>query len=195
MSLDGDVIVKRGQARLAIAGVMVEPPPGSFVQAAAAAEAQMVEIVLAAVGKAKRVADLFSGLGTFTFALARRAPVLAVDSEASLLAVLRHGFAHAQGLKPVEAKQRDLMLEPLSPKELEPFDAVVFDPPRAGAQAQAERIARSKVAVAVAVSCNPATLARDARALIDGGFKLERVAPIDQFAFTPHLEAVAVFKR
>jgi 23S rRNA (uracil1939-C5)-methyltransferase len=155
----------------------------------------MVTLVVAAIGKAKRVADLFCGVGTFAFPLARKARVLAVDGDAAAIAAVSAAARRAQGLKPIETKVRDLFQTPLSAKELEGSDAVVFDPPRAGAAAQAERLARCKVPTVIAVSCNPATLARDARTLVDGGYRLRAVTPIDQFRFSAHVEAVAVFER
>ena len=155
----------------------------------------MVKIACDAVGKAKRVADLFSGLGTFTFGLARRAKILAVDSDRALITALGDAARKAQGLKPIEARVRDLFHDPMSARELDDFDAAVFDPPRAGAKAQAEALAKSKVKTIVAVSCNPVTLARDIQILLDGGYKLGRVSPIDQFLFTAHIEAVAVLWR
>ena len=155
----------------------------------------MVGCILAAAGKAKRVADLFCGVGTFTFPLARRARVLAIDGEEKAIAALAAAARHAQGLKPIETKVRDLFRIPLSPKELEGLDAVVLDPARAGAEAQARQIARSGVPAAILVSCNPGTLARDARILLDGGYALESVTPIDQFLYSHHVEAVAVLRR
>jgi 23S rRNA (uracil1939-C5)-methyltransferase len=180
---------------LSFGGVRVALPVDAFVQAAPPAETIMTELVVAAIGKAKQVADLFCGLGTFAFPLARKARVLAIDGNRTALAALRDAALHAQGIKSVETKVRDLMREPLSRKELEPFGAVVLDPPRAGAKAQAEALAKSKVPVVVAVSCNPATLARDARILVDGGYKIERVTPVDQFVFSAEVEAVAVLRR
>lgn len=180
-------------ARFGTAEVVL--PPGVFLQAVAEAEEAIAEIIKAAVKKAKRIADLFSGLGAFTFPLARQGQVLAVDGDKRAIAALQRAQRCAQGLKPIEARVRDLFREPLSARELQAFDAVVFDPPRAGAKAQAEMIAKSKVPVVVAVSCNPATLARDARILIDGGYKLNAVTPIDQFVYSAHIEAVAVFCR
>ena len=163
-----------------------------FLQAAALAEAIMIERVVAAVGKAKRVCDLFSGLGTFALPLSRTATILAIDNDAKALAALNTAARNTQGLKPIEFRQRDLMREPLSRKELEDVDAVVFDPPRAGAEAQAQSLAKSKVGTVVAVSCNPATLARDVAILLDGGYELQSLLPIDQFLYSNHLEAIAV---
>jgi 23S rRNA (uracil1939-C5)-methyltransferase len=195
LTVDGDVIAMFETPRLTFGGVAVEPPPGVFVQAVPAAEQILTELVLAAVGEARPVADLFCGVGTFTFPLARRARVAAFDGDRRAIAVVQAAARGAQGLKPVAVRVRDLFREPLSRKELETFEAVVLDPPRAGAAAQAEALARSRVPLVVAVSCDPASLARDARLLLDGGYRLERVAPVDQFVFSPHVEAVAVFRR
>jgi 23S rRNA (uracil1939-C5)-methyltransferase len=169
--------------------------PGCFVQAVAEAETEMARRILAAVGKVKSVADLFCGVGAFTFPLAARAKVLAFDGNQPAIAALNAAAKKATGLKPITARVRDLFREPLSPLELNEHDAIVFDPPRAGAEAQAQRLARSKVKTVVAASCNPATLARDARHLVDGGYKIESVTPIDQFVYSAHVEVVAVFRR
>ncbi len=174
----------------------VAPPPGTFLQASREAEAAMARLGIEAMPKKlKRVADLFAGLGAFTFPLAERAAVLAVDSDKASIAALASAARHTQGVKPIETRVRDLFREPLSRKELEGFDAVVFDPPRAGAEAQAGTLAKSAVPTVVAVSCSPATLARDLRILVDGGYRIERVTPIDQFLYSPHVEAVAVLRR
>ncbi len=195
LSVDGDTIYMRGRPVLTVGGVATEPPPSVFLQAAPEAEARLTGLVIDAVGKSKRVADLFSGIGTFTFPLARKAEVLALDGDKKAIAALDYAAKHAQGLKMIEARVRDLFREPLSRTELAAFDAVVFDPPRAGASAQAASLARSKVPLVVAVSCNPATLARDTRVLVDGGYRIVRVTPVDQFVFTPHVEVVAVLER
>jgi 23S rRNA (uracil1939-C5)-methyltransferase len=155
--------------------------------------------VLAALDKAavapKRAADLFCGVGPFTLALARRARVLALDSDAAAVAALTGAARHAQGLKPIEARVRDLFREPLTARELAPFDAVVLDPPRAGAQAQARQLACSEVETIVAVSCDPGTLARDAQILTDGGYAITGVTPVDQFVYSAHVETVAVLRK
>ncbi|MGQ0672042.1 MAG: class I SAM-dependent RNA methyltransferase [Hyphomicrobium sp.] len=196
LTVAGDLVVQRGPATLTIAGVAVEPPPSVFLQAVPAAEAALSDIVRAAVPKKTRtVCDLFAGLGTFTFPLARRFAVIAFDSDKRAIGALDSARKKATGLKPVEARLRDLFREPMSVRELNGFDCIVFDPPRAGAAEQAERIAQSKVPVVIAVSCNPATMARDARTLIDGGYAMGPVTPIDQFVFSPHVEAVAVFSK
>jgi 23S rRNA (uracil1939-C5)-methyltransferase len=195
LTLSGDILYQATVPAVLFGTANVVLPARSFLQAAPAAEAEMARLVTAAVGEAKRVVDLFCGLGTFTFPLAQRAPVLAVDGDKVALTALDNAAKRTPGLKPIETKLRDLFREPLSVKELQPFEAAVFDPPRAGAATQAAALAASGVKTVAAVSCNPATLARDARILIDGGFKLERVTPIDQFLYSPHIEAVAVFRR
>jgi 23S rRNA (uracil1939-C5)-methyltransferase len=197
LTVDREPVVVRARPELAVSGVPVVPPPGAFVQACAEAESAMAAIAHEAIvdARAKRVADLFSGLGTFTFALARVARVLAVDGDKALLGALADAARHASGLKPIETKVRDLFADPVSPLELKGFDAVVLDPPRAGAKAQAEALARSGVRTVVAVSCNPATLARDLAALLGAGYRLRSLTPVDQFLYSPHLEAVAVLQR
>ena len=144
---------------------------------------------------AKHLADLFAGLGTFTFALARDAAVDAYEADEAALAALAEAARKTPKLKPVRGIVRDLFRSPLSVKELKAYDAVVFDPPRAGAAAQAETLAKSEVPKVVAVSCNPGTLARDLRILVDGGYRITRVTPVDQFLFSPHVEVVAHLER
>jgi 23S rRNA (uracil1939-C5)-methyltransferase len=195
VTLAGDTLYQSTVPAVRFGPANVVLPPRAFLQAAPAAEAEMVRLVTTAVDGAKRIADLFCGFGTFTFPLATQAALLAVDGDRQAIAALQNAAKRTPGLKPTEAKVRDLFREPLSVRELEPFDAVVFDPPRAGAAAQASILAASRVRTIVAVSCNPATLARDARILIDGGYGLERVTPIDQFLFSPHVEAVATLRR
>jgi 23S rRNA (uracil1939-C5)-methyltransferase len=195
LTVENDTLLQARQPMVTFGGTEVAVPPAAFVQAVAAAEHEMVREVLEATGKAKCVADLFCGVGTFALPLARTARVTAFDGDQAAVAALAATARRAQGLKPIEAKVRDLSYTPLSVRELEGFDAVVFDPPRAGAGPQAAQLARSKVPVVVAVSCNPATLARDARTLVDGGYRLSGVTPIDQFLFSDHVEAVATFRR
>lgn len=190
-----DVVYAVGKPVVVLGATEVTLPDGAFLQAVVSAEKALAGLVVAAVGKSRRVADLYCGCGTFAFALATRATVLAVDSSVDAIAALAEASRHAKGLKRIETRVRDLAHDPLSRKELEGFDAVVFDPPRAGARTQCEMLVKSKVATIVAVSCNPATLARDVRILLDGGFALDSVAPIDQFLFSPHVEVVAVLRR
>jgi 23S rRNA (uracil1939-C5)-methyltransferase len=195
ITLSGETIIERSSPMLQASGVGVVPPPGAFVQAVAQAEDALAAAVMERIGRPKRTADLFCGLGTFAFALGARSRVAAFDSDQAAIAALREAVRHASGLKPIEARVRDLFREPLSPRELAPFDAVVLDPPRAGAKAQCEALAKSQVPRIVYVSCDPATLARDARTLVDAGYRLGEVVPIDQFLFSAHVELVAAFAR
>lgn len=195
LSLGEEILVAARPPAVPFGPALVVPPPGGFLQAAAPAEAAMAALVVQAAEGARRVADLFAGAGTFALRLAATARVHAVEGEAAALGALTQAARATPGLKPVTTERRDLFQRPLAGKELEGFDAVSFDPPRAGAAEQAAALAASKVPVVIAVSCNPATLARDARLLVDGGYRLETVTPIDQFLWTPHVEAVAVFRR
>ncbi len=195
LTVEGLTVCAEGDPKLVTEAGAIIPPPGAFFQAVAEAETHMTALVLAGLGKAKRVADLFCGSGTFTLPIARRARVLAIDSDKAALAALQQATRFAAGLKPIEVRLRDLFGEPLSPMELSDIDAVVMDPPRAGAKTQCEAIARSKVKTVVAVSCNPATLARDCRTLLDAGFSMGEVAGVDQFLWSPHVEAVVTLVR
>ncbi|MFM2281558.1 MAG: hypothetical protein RLZZ444_3789, partial [Pseudomonadota bacterium] len=195
ISLGSEVLVEPQKPELDFGGVAVNVPPGAFVQASEHAEAVMAELVDTHIGKAKRVADLFSGCGTFALRLARKSAVHAVEFDAPALAALDQAARRAQGLKPISVERRDLFRRPLQPMDLKQIDAVVFDPPRAGAEAQARELARSKVARIAAVSCNPVTLVRDLEILIAGGYKLKSVTPIDQFLWSGHVEAVALLER
>jgi 23S rRNA (uracil1939-C5)-methyltransferase len=181
-------VVRMGRARVLL-------PPGAFLQATAQGEATLAELVMAQVGAATAVADLFAGVGPFALRLAERARVTAIDRDQAAIAALDAAAKATSGLKPVAAACRDLFRHPCSAAELARFEACVFDPPRQGAQAQAEALAASRVPVVIAVSCNPSTLARDARLLIEGGYRLTRVTPVDQFRYTPHVEMVAQFVR
>jgi len=175
--------------------VSLLPVPGGFVQAAADAEAALAAAALDHIGDAAPVADLFAGIGTFALRLARKAAVTAIDSSAELVDAIEAAANATQGLKPLTVHKRDLFHNPLAATELDRFGSVVFDPPAAGARAQAEAIAASRVPKVVAVSCNPATLARDAHILIDGGYRPVRVLPVDQFLFSAEIEVVATFER
>jgi len=173
----------------------VAPPLGAFLQATAEGEAALRREVLAGVSDAAKVVDLFSGSGTFSLPLAERAEVHAVEDAADMLAALDRGWRNAKGLKRVTTEARDLFRRPLLPDELDRFDAIVIDPPRAGAEAQMREIAQSKAGQIAAVSCNPVTFARDARILIDAGFLITRLQVVDQFRWSTHVELAAHFRR
>jgi 23S rRNA (uracil1939-C5)-methyltransferase len=195
LSAGEEGIALGGTPEVDLSGARVKLPPGAFLQASREAEAEMVALVLEGTEGAKRVADLFAGLGTFTFALARISAVDAYEGDDAALVALAEAARKTPKLKPVRTFVRDLFRSPLGAKELDPYDAVVFDPPRAGAAAQAEGLAKSHVPALVAVSCNPGTLARDLRILVDGGYRIVRIVPIDQFLFSPHIEVVAHLER
>jgi 23S rRNA (uracil1939-C5)-methyltransferase len=181
-------IVRFGEARVAL-------PAGGFLQAVPEAEDAMAAFAMQATAGAGLVADLFCGAGTFSFRLAEQHRVLAMDAAEDAVAALKAALGTAPGLKPIEPACRDLFRRPLLAMEMKKVEAAVFDPPRAGAAEQAGELARSKLARVVGVSCNPATFARDAAMLIAGGFRLERVLPVDQFLWSPHIELVGVFTR
>jgi 23S rRNA (uracil1939-C5)-methyltransferase len=191
----GELVLMRNAPVVAIGKAQVTLPPGAFLQATAAGEEALAALVLEHCGRAKHIADLFCGVGPFALRLAEKSRITAFDSDAGAIAALEKAAAATQGLKPVKAEARDLFRRPLVAEELREFDAVVFDPPRQGAQAQVARLAASQVPVVIAVSCNIATFARDAGILIDGGYKIQGVTPIDQFRHTPHVELVARFTR
>jgi 23S rRNA (uracil1939-C5)-methyltransferase len=190
-----ELVAQAAQPMLSVGRAHVPLPPGAFLQATAAGEETLARLVVALAGKAKRIADLFCGIGPFALRLAERARVTAADSEASAIEALKRAAATADGLKPIEAETRDLFRRPLVASELKSFDAVVFDPPRQGAEAQARELAKSALPLVLAVSCDAGTFARDARLLVDGGFKLAAVTPVDQFRYSHHVEIVAKFER
>jgi 23S rRNA (uracil1939-C5)-methyltransferase len=191
----GELVLMRQAPGVTMGKARVILPPGAFLQATVAGEETLAELVSKHCGRAKHIADLFCGVGPFALRLAEKSRVSAYDSDTDAIGSLQKAIASTPGLKPLKAETRDLFRRPLVVEELRDFDAVVFDPPRQGAQSQAERLAASKVPVVIAVSCNVATFARDARILIDGGYKIEGVTPVDQFRHTPHVELVARFTR
>jgi 23S rRNA (uracil1939-C5)-methyltransferase len=191
----GELIAQRAAPTLRMGKAVVTLPPGAFLQATAEGEAVLTRLVSGHVGDARSIADLFCGVGPFALRLAERGRVLAADSDTAAIAALRDAARNASGLKPVAAEARDLFRNPFLPDELKRIDAVVFDPPRQGAEAQARELAASKVPRVVAVSCNAATFARDARLLVDGGYRLVAVTPVDQFRYSAHVEIVARFER
>ncbi|CAH1655706.1 23S rRNA m(5)U-1939 methyltransferase [Hyphomicrobiales bacterium] len=195
LSLHGELIVERRPPAVVMGRALVVPPPGSFLQATAMGEDTLGRLVSEACQHAKRVADLFAGCGPFALRLAERSAVHAVESFAPALQALDKATRGTQGLRPVTTETRDLFRRPLLPLELNRFDAVVFDPPRAGAQAQVRELAASKLKHVVAVSCDAQTFARDMSVLIAAGFSLQRVIPLDQFRYSSHMEIVGVLKR
>jgi len=190
----GEMVTQRVAPTVKIGRAMLSLPPGSFLQATQLGEETLAQLVSSHVGKAKTITDLFCGVGPFALRLAENAKVTAMDSDEAALDALSRASG-TPGLKPVTVQKRDLFRRPLTPPEMKGFDAVVFDPPRQGAEAQARELAKSKMPLVIAVSCNAATFARDAKILIDGGYRLSAVTPVDQFKYTAHVEIVASFAR
>lgn len=195
VTLAGELIYQSRAPLVRVGPATVALPAGAFLQASPQAEAAMGQVVVDAIAGASKVADLFCGVGTFTFRLASVAQVQAADASEPAIRALMAAVGTAPGLKAITAEARDLTRRPFLAMEMKKLDAVVFDPPRAGALEQSREIAASKVGLVVGVSCNPQTFARDARVLVDAGFTLERVQPIDQFLWSPHVELVGVFRR
>ena len=197
LAINDEIIVESRSPLVNFGGVMVSPPSGGFLQATVQAEHAMQGIVAGYLEGAKKIADLYCGSGTFALPLARKATVHAVESEGAALNALDKAWRGATGLKmrTLTTEKRDLAVRPLMVKELDKFDAVVIDPPRAGAETQMKQLAKSTVKRIAAVSCNPQTLARDLKILIDGGYNVVRITPIDQFLWTPHLEVIALLAK
>ncbi|HRW14225.1 class I SAM-dependent RNA methyltransferase [Amaricoccus sp.] len=195
LAWEGEPLAHRRPPLQPMGAAHVVPPPGAFLQATQEGAAALVDAVRDCLGPARRVADLFAGCGTFALPLAETAEVHAVEAEPAMLAALDAGWRGAPGLRRVSTEARDLFRRPLLPAELARFDGVAFDPPRAGAEAQAQALATSGVPRIAAVSCNPASFARDAAILVAGGYSLDWVRPVDQFRWSGHVELAAQFTR
>ncbi|MFN4210572.1 MAG: class I SAM-dependent RNA methyltransferase [Devosia sp.] len=194
LSLNGEMVLQAQPPIVEMGRARVELPIGSFLQATAAAEAVLSDYVVNAVGKAKTVADLFCGVGPFALRLAEQRPVFAVDSDKAGIAALDKARRFTKGLREVTAKARDLFRDPLTQFEL-PYEAVVLDPPRAGAEAQVRELAQSKIKTVVMVACDARTFARDAAIMIAGGYAMSDVVAVDQFVYSTHIEIAATFRR
>lgn len=195
LTWNGETVALRAAPVQRFGRALVAPPPGAFLQATAEGEAALLQAVALAIGSARKVVDLFAGAGTFSIPLAERAEVHAVEGEASMIAALEKGARNAEGLKRLTTETRDLFRRPLEPDEFKGVDAVVIDPPRAGAEAQVAVLAKTAVPVIAYVSCNPATFARDARVLVEAGYRLDWVQVVDQFRWSAHVELAARFSR
>ena len=191
LSWDDEVIAMRHAPAQQFGKAQVIPPPGTFLQATVDGEAALLAAVKEAVGEAGQIADLFSGAGTLSLPLAEKAAVHAVEGEKEMITALDQGWRMSTGLKPVTTEVRDLFRRPLLPDELAKLDAVVIDPPRAGAERQVVELARAKVPRIAYVSCNPVTFARDANVLVDAGYRLNWIQVVDQFRWSTHVELVA----
>lgn len=196
LSVDGEPIVERKKPLLRMGKTLVAPPPGAFLQPTAAGEEALAGLALEALTGASRVIDLFSGIGTFALRIAEQAEVLAAETDAEMLAALKKAADGAGGaLKEVTTLRRDLLRTPMSSLEMKKFDGAVIDPPRSGARLQAEQIARAPIRKLAYVSCDPASFARDVKVLIEHGFTLTKITPVDQFRWSPHVEVVGAMER
>jgi 23S rRNA (uracil1939-C5)-methyltransferase len=196
LSLDGEPVVMRAKPLLRMGRAQVAPPPGAFLQPTALGEETLAGLALDALKGAERVVDLFSGIGTFALRVAEHAEVLAAEGDDAMLAALKAAADGAGGaLKQVSVLRRDLLRTPLSSLEMRKFDGAVIDPPRSGARLQAEQIARAPIRKLAYVSCDPASFARDLKALIEHGFTITRITPVDQFRWSPHVEVVGALER
>jgi 23S rRNA (uracil1939-C5)-methyltransferase len=195
VSNDSEVVVERRPPRVVFGEAQARLPPGGFLQATEAGEAWLAEFAGRALAETKRVADLFCGAGAFALRLARRHEIFAADADPAAIAALARAAAMTPALHKLSPETRDLFRRPLRADELATFDAALIDPPRAGALEQARALAASALPLVVSISCNAATFARDARILVDGGFQIESVTPLDQFRFSAHVEIAAVFRR
>ena len=195
LTWDGETVALRDRPALTIGQATVVPPAGAFLQATQEGEAALLKAVKQALGPQKRVVDLFSGIGTFTLPLAEAMEVHAVEGDPAMTKALDLAARTTPNLHRISTETRDLFRRPLEPDELLSFSGAVIDPPRAGAEAQTDRLAQSKIPVIAAVSCNPVTFARDARTLTDKGYRLDWVQVVDQFRWSTHIELVARFSR
>ncbi len=194
LTWDNELIGMRVQPAQIMGRARVVPPPGAFLQATSHGQETLTALVQDIVGGAKSVVDLFAGCGTFALPLAEKAEVLAVEGASDMVVALDAGWRQAQGLKRVTTQARDLFRRPLYRDELHKFDAAVIDPPRAGAAAQIAELAEARTPVIAHVSCNPQTFARDASTLINAGYTLDWVQPVDQFRWSAHVELVGAFR-
>jgi 23S rRNA (uracil1939-C5)-methyltransferase len=195
LAWEDEIIVTRLPPEQDFGGVTVTPPPGAFLQATQDGEAALRREVGQITKGAKRIVDLFAGCGTFSLPLATQAEVHAVEGSPAMMTALDAAWRHGSGLKAVSHEARDLFRRPLMPDELKSFGAAVIDPPRAGAEAQIAELCRSDIPVIAHVSCSPASFARDARTLLNAGFKMGQVQVVDQFRWSAHVELVAAFQR
>lgn len=195
LSNHGVLLIERRRPRLQIGRALVTPPAGSFLQATVRGEEVLAGLVGDALQGQGLVADLFAGIGTFALRLASLSPVHAYEMDQPALAAGESGAHTTQGLREMRFIRRDLFRNPLLPAELKAYDAVVLDPPRAGALEQMREIAASNIPLVVSVSCNLATFARDAKVLVAAGYVCEGVTPVDQFRHSAHVELVGIFRK
>jgi 23S rRNA (uracil1939-C5)-methyltransferase len=192
---NGEPALQQMAPVVAFGPARVTPPPAAFLQATAEGEAALVASTARTLTDASRVIDLFSGCGTFTFPAARSAAVHAVEGDGAALGALAQAARHATGLRPITTERRNLARAPVTTKELGAYDVAILDPPRAGAAAQVDELARADLRAIAAISCKPATFARDAATLVAAGWRMGPVTVVDQFRWSAHIELAATFTR
>lgn len=190
-----EIIAQRCAVTTRFSETLVELPPAPFLQPSKDGETALVNFALSALNHEKKILDLYAGCGSFTFALATVGIVHAVESHAPALKSLELSAGRAGLGGRITTEVRDLDRQPLMGKELSRFDAILFDPPRAGAREQTRFLAESDVPLIIAISCNPATFGRDAAILIEGGYEIEKIMPVDQFTWSDHVEVAAIFRK
>jgi 23S rRNA (uracil1939-C5)-methyltransferase len=195
LSIEQDVIIEIKRPIIYFGEVVATPPPGGFLQACEKIEQAMALELTGHFKKSKHIADLFSGSGAFAFYNAKHVSVHAVEGDEAAVACIDRSRRGLQGYKAISIEKRDLFRRPLLAQDLKAYDGVIFDPPRSGAENQCKMLAKSKVKKIAAVSCNPLTLSRDLRILVEGGYSVLSVTPYDQFLWTPHVEVVALLER
>lgn len=195
LTYEDELLIEVTPPKIQFGDVDVVPPAGAFLQAVKAAEDQMAALVTKHLKSSKNVVDLFCGSGTFALQLAKKSRVFAVEFDAQALNALDNAKRYATGLKPLSHERRDLFRRPLLPRELEDFTGAIFDPPRAGAEAQCKNLAKSQISKIAAVSCNPQSLAKDLKILLEGGYTIDTIVPIDQFLWSAHVEVVALLSK
>ncbi len=195
LTWEDEVVALRTPSEVRFADLGLTPPPGAFLQATEHGQETLIETVLEILGPSQKVVDLFAGCGTFALPVSRQSEVLAVEGDAAMLKALDQAWRMANHLKPLRTERRDLFRNPLLPEDLRRFDAAVIDPPRAGAAAQVAELAGAALPVIAHVSCNPQTFARDAKTLVEAGYALEWIQPVDQFRWSAHVELVGSFRR
>jgi len=194
ISIDGEMALERRKPTIKMGLANVTPSSGGFLQATYAGEETLDQLALDYIDGAKNIADLFCGIGPFALRAAQKTTVTGYDNNEPAIAALSNAIRHTPGLKPLNAIVQDLFQNPVYHRDLEKFDAVIFDPPRAGALEQVREIVEAEIPKVVSISCDPASFARDAEVLIDGGYTLEKIIPVDQFKYSSHIEIVGCFK-
>jgi len=195
ISIAADTALERRRPVIRMGLADVVPAPGGFLQATREGEDTLSRLALDHIAGAKTVADLYCGVGPFALRAAENATVTAYDSNEAAITSLTNAIRFTKGLKPLTPRKQNLSSDAVYHTDLNVYDAVILDPPRAGALHQVRELVDSKVERVVSISCDPASFARDAEILVTGGYTLEKVVPVDQFKYSSHVEIVGCFSR